>query len=112
MVTIAESVAHYRTELANVGLPATVMIDCSHGNSGKDYRRQPDVAANICRQVAGGDRTITGVMLESHLREGGQKHTDGTPLIYGKSITDGCISWETTAPVLEALAQAVRDRRG
>jgi len=107
----AQSVAHYQTELESAGLPPTLMVDCSHGNSGKDYRRQPEVAADICAQLANGNRSISGVMLESHLREGSQKHTDGTPLLYGKSITDGCISWETTAPILEELAQAVRARR-
>ena len=107
----AQSVAHYQTGLESAGLPPTLMVDCSHGNSGKDYRRQPEVAADICAQVANGNRSISGVMLESHLREGSQKHTDGTPLLYGKSITDGCISWETTAPILEELAQAVRARR-
>ena len=107
-----ESVERYGAELEAAGLASSVMVDFSHGNSAKDYRKQPEVAADVCAQIASGNGTITGVMLESHLREGSQKHTDGTPLLYGKSITDGCISWETTAPILESLAEAVRARRG
>ncbi len=88
-----------------------VMIDCSHGNSNKDHTRQPLVAKEIAAQVAQGSRYIGGVMLESHLKEGKQSHSGQTPLVYGQSITDACISWASTEPVLECLADAVRARR-
>ena len=105
------SIEKYAGQLDEAGLPPRVMVDFSHGNSAKDYRRQPLVAEDICGQIANRGHHVCGVMIESHLREGSQKHTDGTPLIYGKSITDACISWEATAPILEDLAQAVRTRR-
>lgn len=98
--------------LDKVGLPARVMIDCSHGNSGKDPRRQPVVAGEIAAQIAGGSRLIGGVMVESHLVEGRQDPQPGQPLTYGKSITDACLGWQETLPLLEGLAQAVRARRG
>ena len=88
------------------------MIDCSHGNSSKDHARQPLVARDVAAQVAAGSEEICGLMLESHLVEGSQKHEPGKPLVYGQSITDACISWETTAPLLDELAEAVRQRRG
>jgi len=87
------------------------MIDCSHGNSGKDHRRQPVVAREIAAQVAGGDTAIVGVMMESFLVEGRQDLSGSAPLRYGQSITDACMGWETTAGVLAELAQAVRERR-
>ena len=87
------------------------MVDCSHGNSSKDYRRQPEVAHALAEQVAGGERAIIGVMLESNLVEGNQALSVGKPLTYGQSVTDACINWDTTVPVLEELAGAVRARR-
>jgi 3-deoxy-7-phosphoheptulonate synthase len=87
------------------------MVDCSHGNSRKDYRRQVEVAAEVAGQVAAGSHSVCGVMLESHLVEGRQDLVSGKPLTYGQSITDACISWETTVPVLEQLAAAVKKRR-
>jgi 3-deoxy-7-phosphoheptulonate synthase len=107
----AKSVAEVAANLRKVGLPARVMIDCSHGNSQKDYRRQPEVAHSVAEQVAAGSDAICGVMLESHLVEGRQDLEPGKPLVYGQSITDACISWETTVPILEELADAVRARR-
>jgi len=92
-------------------LPERVMVDCSHGNSRKDYRRQGEVAAEVADQVAAGSPYICGVMLESHLVEGRQDLVIGKPLTYGQSITDACISWEMTVPILEQLATAVRERR-
>jgi 3-deoxy-7-phosphoheptulonate synthase len=89
------------------------MIDFSHANSHKDYRRQPEVAANVAEQIASGSHAICGVMIESHLVEGNQK-VEGMKreqLVYGKSITDGCISFETTEQVLYQLANAVEQRR-
>lgn len=99
------------TKLRKAGLPERIMIDCSHGNSNKDYRKQPAVARDLAARIAAGESAICGLMLESHLREGKQDHNASTPLVYGQSITDACISWETTAPLLEELAAAVRARR-
>ena len=107
----AASVASCAKLLRDHELADRVMVDCSHGNSAKDYRRQPEVAKQIAEQVAGGDPVICGVMLESHLVEGRQDLVAGKPLVYGQSITDACISWDTTVPVLESLAAAVRARR-
>ena len=87
------------------------MIDASHGNSGKDYRRQPIVAGDIAEQVGAGDRSIFGVMLESFLEDGRQDLVAGQSLRYGQSITDACLGWDLTVPVLTDLAKAVRSRR-
>ena len=87
------------------------MVDCSHANSGKDASRQPAVAAELAGQIAGGERAISAVMIESHLL-GGAQDFSAKPLIYGRSITDACLSWEQTLPVLANLAAAVRTRRG
>ncbi len=93
-------------------LPARLVIDCSHGNSSKDYTRQPLVAAAIARQIAGGEWGICGVMLESHLVEGRQELVQGgSGLQYGQSVTDACIGWETTLDALQYLACAVKARR-
>ncbi len=107
----AASVAKAVAALARAGLPPHVMVDCSHGNSSKDYRRQPLVARDVAAQIAGGSRAIVGVMLESHLVEGRQDPSPGAPLRYGQSITDGCLGWDESVPVLEELAQAVLSRR-
>ncbi|MDE2604750.1 MAG: 3-deoxy-7-phosphoheptulonate synthase [Burkholderiales bacterium] len=93
------------------GVTERVMVDCSHANSAKDWRRQPLVARELARQIAGGERRILGVMVESHLREGRQDLKPGVPLQPGVSITDGCIGWEQTEAVLRELAAAVRQRR-
>lgn len=98
--------------LRAIGLPDRIVVDCSHGNSNKDYSRQPEVAQNVCEQVSAGSHNIGGIMLESHLVEGRQDHTKGVPLTYGQSITDACISWDMTVPLLEDLATAVVKRRG
>lgn len=97
--------------LRKVDLPERLIIDCSHANSGKDPARQPEVAESVGAQVAGGSRAVVGVMLESFLVEGRQDIVEGEELIYGRSITDGCMGWETTVPVIEGLARAVRERR-
>lgn len=97
-------------QLNTAGLPTRVMVDCSHGNSQKDYEQQPIVASAIAEQLIAGNRHIMGVMLESHLKAGNQKLND-TPLNYGQSITDPCMSWEMTLPILAQLAQAVTDGR-
>ncbi|MFN8516643.1 MAG: 3-deoxy-7-phosphoheptulonate synthase [Thermomicrobiales bacterium] len=97
--------------LADSGLDARVMIDTSHGNSEKDYRRQPIVAEAVGEQIAAGERGIIGVMIESFLAEGRQDIVEGRELVYGQSVTDPCMSWEMTIPVLQNLAAAVRARR-
>ncbi len=108
----AASVRRAVDALAQAGLPPRLIVDCSHGNSGKDYRRQPEVAADVAGQIAGGSSAICGLMLESHLVEGRQSITDGRHnLRYGQSVTDGCIGWDATVNVLENLAAAVRTRR-
>jgi 3-deoxy-7-phosphoheptulonate synthase len=101
------SVARAAAALHESGLPARLLIDSSHGNSSKDYRRQPEVAADIARQIAKGSKSIAGVLLESHLIEGRQDITNGREgLHYGQSVTDGCIGWDATVAVLEQLAQS------
>jgi|TARA_B100002003_G_scaffold241899_1_gene264184 3-deoxy-7-phosphoheptulonate synthase len=93
------------------GLPTGLMIDCSHANSGKDPARQPLVADDIARQIEAGQHAIRGVMIESHLLAGRQDYDTDRPLTYGQSITDGCLAFDATVPVLERLAQAVESRR-
>jgi len=107
----AKSVADACAALKKAGQPESVVIDCSHGNSSKDHNRQPVVAADIAAQIAAGSDTITGVMIESHLVAGNQKWAGADKSAYGQSITDACISFEQTEPVLEQLAAAVRERR-
>ena len=87
------------------------MIDCSHANSNKDHLRQAIVCHDVAEQVAGGNRNIIGVMLESNLVAGAQKLVPGQPLVYGQSITDACIDWNQTYPLLKELAAVARTRR-
>jgi 3-deoxy-7-phosphoheptulonate synthase len=87
------------------------MIDASHGNSSKRPENQPLVIESIAQQMEAGDRRIGGVMLESHLVAGRQDLVPGKPLVYGQSITDGCIDWDTSVTLLERLATAVERRR-
>jgi len=96
--------------LAKSGLPERVMIDCSHANSRKLHRRQRYVCRDICVQVEDGDNRITGVMIESNLVEGAQS-VDNRPLTRGQSVTDACVAWEDTRPMLDELAAAVSKRR-
>ncbi|MDE2122047.1 MAG: 3-deoxy-7-phosphoheptulonate synthase, partial [Betaproteobacteria bacterium] len=93
------------------GLREQVMIDCSHANSAKQPRRQIDVAADIGARIAAGERRIAGVMIEGHLHEGRQDLVPGPPLREGVSITDACLAWEDSLPLLHELARAVRARR-
>jgi 3-deoxy-7-phosphoheptulonate synthase len=97
--------------LREAGLPERLVVDVSHDNSGKDAQRQPAVAADVAGQVAGGNRAIVGVMLESFLVAGRQELEPGRPLTYGQSVTDACVDWDTTVGVLDQLAAAVRARR-
>lgn len=99
------------TLLSGHGVRPQVMIDLSHGNSGKDARRQIDVAADVAQQIASGDSRIIGVMIESHLEEGRQDIVPGQLLRRGVSVTDACIGFPQTVPLLENLAHAVRERR-
>ena len=93
----AESIAQVEAQLKSNGLPLNLVVDCSHGNSQKDHRRQPSVFANCIEQVVNGNRSIVGLMLESHLNEGKQDvPEDLKDLRYGVSITDACIDWEAT----------------
>lgn len=105
------SVEDSEAMLVKAGLPARIMIDASHANSRKIPARQADVAIDIATQVARGNNSIFGLMLESNLVEGRQNVVSGESLTYGQSITDPCISWDDTLPVLEKLAEAVRLRR-
>jgi 3-deoxy-7-phosphoheptulonate synthase len=97
--------------ITGAGLPRRLMVDASHGNSGKDHRRQPVVTASLADQVAAGEHGLTGVMLESFLRAGRQEPGPPRTLTYGQSVTDACLDIDTTAAVLDALAAAVRTRR-
>jgi len=97
--------------LKKAGLREQVMVDCSHANSAKQHRRQIEVAEDVARRVAAGDRRLVGLMIESHLREGRQDLVAGKPLEPGISITDACLGWDDTVPVLSTLADAVRARR-
>ena len=97
--------------LRAAGLREQVMIDVSHGNSSKQHQRQVVVANDVAAQIAAGEQRITGVMIESHLEEGRQDQAPGVPLKRGVSITDACIGFSQTVPVLQTLATAVRERR-
>jgi 3-deoxy-7-phosphoheptulonate synthase len=106
----ATHVSEVSTRLSREGLPERVMVDCSHGNSEKDHRRQPLVAASVCEQIQNGSSRVFGVMLESHLVEGRQDYVPGRPSVYGQSITDACISLDQAEHVLERLARAQQAR--
>jgi len=107
----AISVESVSAQLTASGLAPRLMIDVSHGNSSKRPENQPIVIADIAAQIAGGERRIAGVMVESHLKAGRQDLVPGRPLAYGQSVTDGCIDWDTSVQVLESLANAVDRRR-
>ena len=109
----ADSVNACATRLKEKGLPEQMMIDCSHGNSSKDFRNQPKVAASLCEQISAGSNAVAAVMVESNLVEGNQKIPENLEeLTYGQSVTDQCINWETTEEVLATFAKAVQERRG
>ena len=105
------SVQDAEAMLTKAGLPALIMIDASHANSRKIPARQVDVTRDIATQVGRGNRSIFGLMLESNLVEGRQDVVEGEPLTFGQSITDPCMSWDDTLPLLQELAAAVRLRR-
>jgi 3-deoxy-7-phosphoheptulonate synthase len=97
--------------LGRAGLPDRVVVDCSHANSGKDPARQEAVCRAVASQIAGGNHSVVGLMLESFIEDGRQDVRPGQELAYGRSITDACMSWERTEPLLHELAGAVRVRR-
>jgi 3-deoxy-7-phosphoheptulonate synthase len=107
----AASVDATGRQMEKAGLPARIMIDCSHANSSKDYSRQALVAQDIAGQITAGDRRIIGVMIESNLVAGAQKLVKGKPLVYGQSMTDACIGWPETVEMLRELSAAVRAAR-
>ena len=107
----AVSIAAAAAALAAAGLPARLMVDASHANSGKTHENQPGVVADLCAQIAGGSRAIMGVMIESHLVAGRQDIVGGRALTYGQSVTDACVDWQTSVGMLDALAAAVSARR-
>ncbi|HRH81073.1 MAG TPA: 3-deoxy-7-phosphoheptulonate synthase AroG [Thiobacillaceae bacterium] len=107
----AASVAAACSDLAKAGLRQQVMIDFSHANSSKQYQKQMDVGRDVMGQLAGGERRIFGVMIESHLNPGRQDLCPDKPLAYGTSITDACLGWDDTDVLLRGLAEAVRQRR-
>ncbi len=111
----AASVEAACKQLTASGLPATLMVDCSHANSSKQHEKQSEVARDIAGQIAGGSGSIFGVMIESHLQAGAQKFTPGkddpAQLEYGRSITDACLGWEPSVEALQVLSDAVAQRR-
>ena len=107
----ADSISETIGILGTQCFPRYLMIDCSHGNSSKNYRNQPLVARNLCDQISAGSTAIAGIMLESNLLEGSQKLGARESMTRGQSVTDACIGWDTTVEALEDLAGAVRERR-
>ncbi len=108
----AASIREVRRALEDKGLEPAIMVDCSHANSEKDFHKQPRVSAALASQIAGGDSSIRAVMIESHLKEGAQKLVpERDQLVYGISVTDACVGWETTVAMVKELAGAVRQRR-
>ncbi len=107
----AEHIALCEQELQKAGLTQAIMIDCSHGNSNKDYRLQPKVAKNAVQQIVKGNRSIIGLMLESHLYAGNQSADQPlSEMQYGVSITDACIDWQTTEQLLREMTSALRQK--
>ena len=111
----AASVAAACKDLEAAKLPATLMVDCSHANSSKQFEKQLDVARDLAAQIAAGSRSVFGVMVESHLHAGAQKFTPGkddpSKLEFGKSITDACLGWDDSVQALDVLSEAVKARR-
>lgn len=109
----AESIAEAKAAVDKKGVPKRLMVDCSHGNSNKNHKNQPKVAAVVAEQVAKGETAIMGVMIESNINEGNQKVPESgrDGLEYGVSITDACINWDDTVSTLQILADAVKSRR-
>ena len=106
------SLALTEQELERAGLPRAIMVDCSHGNSGKDPARQPLVFADVVRQVVEGNRAVVGAMIESNLEWGSQPLAERSKLKYGVSITDACIDWATTERTLRDARAKLKARAG
>jgi 3-deoxy-7-phosphoheptulonate synthase len=107
----ATDVAHAMQALRDMNRNPSIMIDCSHANSNKDYRRQSEVLRTVGSQIAAGNCAITGVMIESHIHEGNQNIGNGSNLAYGVSVTDACVGWDETVEMLTDLSNAVAQRR-
>jgi 3-deoxy-7-phosphoheptulonate synthase len=111
----AASIAAACKEIEAARLPCTLMVDCSHANSGKLHSRQVEVARDVAAQMEAGNRCVFGVMVESHLHAGSQKFAAGkddpAKLAYGQSITDACLGWDDSVRTLEVLSGAVAARR-
>jgi 3-deoxy-7-phosphoheptulonate synthase len=105
-----ERVAEAAARLAPEGLARPVMVDVSHGNSGKDHTRQPAVCRSVLEQLRAGQGSLLGVLVESHLVAGRQDWMPGKRLVHGQSITDACIGWDETEALLEEIAEAARAR--
>ncbi|HBR1905521.1 3-deoxy-7-phosphoheptulonate synthase AroF [Klebsiella pneumoniae] len=104
-----EDVAKCEKEMAQAGLKPSLMVDCSHGNSNKDFRRQPAVAESVVAQIKDGNRSIIGLMIESNIHEGNQSSEQPREAMkYGVSVTDACISWKTTEALLRELDKDLR----
>lgn len=110
--SVAKAMEDVRAEMpAESAASHGLIVDCSHGNSGKDEHRQAEVVRNIANRIAAGEQGITGIMMESFIEGGNQRARAADPLVYGKSITDKCISWEETEALLRELAEAIATRR-
>jgi 3-deoxy-7-phosphoheptulonate synthase len=108
-----QSIAACEKKLKAAELASSIVVDCSHGNSLKDYRNQPKVLESCIQQIVDGNESIVGVMLESNIEEGNQKMSgDISKLKYGVSVTDSCINWECTERILRDAAQRLRELRG
>ncbi len=107
----SESVQEALQKLEQAGVAPRLMVDCSHGNSSKQFKRQLDVGASVAEQITAGNDGIMGVMIESHLQEGRQDYRSDAELVHGQSITDACLGWDDSVSLLEKLAEAVRLRR-
>ena len=105
-----EHIQACESALENLGLTQSIMVDCSHANSNKDHRQQRNVVDSVIQQIAAGNRSITGLMIESHLHEGNQSINNPDGLNYGVSITDACINWEETDSLLRQLAEQLAAR--
>lgn len=110
--SVAKAMDTIRAEMpADSAAAHGLIVDCSHGNSGKDEHRQAQVVRDIAGRIAKGEQGITGIMMESFIEGGNQKAAPLGQLVYGKSITDKCLSWNTTEQLLRELAHAVAVRR-
>ena len=105
----AENIAFAETQLAAAGLPLRIMVDCAHANSNKNHEVQPKVAANVAEQIAAGNRSIVGIMIESNIEAGNQKLVSKDKLAYGVSITDACVDWENTEKTLHSINNKITD---